>query len=85
MYRLCGLTSPFARRLAARPAHIRDQQRQRGRRDAINAARLADRARTMELQLLPNFVRKSRHHSVVDVLAEDEAFIAAIRLDIGPQ
>ena len=57
---------------------MRDQQRQRRRRHAIDAARMSDGARPMRLQFLFRFVRQSRQRSVIEIVRQREAFVAPI-------
>ena len=61
---------------------MRDQQRQRRRRHAIDAAGVADGARPMRLQFLFGFVRQSRQRRVIEIVRQCETFIAPIRRDI---
>ena len=62
---------------------MRDQQRQRRRSDAIDAARMPDRARTMRLQFLFHLVRQSRQRRVVEVFRQFKTFVAPIGRDVG--
>ena len=62
--------------------NVRDQQRQRRRCDAINTARVSDRARTMHLQFLFHLIRQSRQRRVVEIIGQLKTFIAPIRRDI---
>src|SRR4029077_680976 len=73
----------FARRAAARAAQIRHQERQRGRRHAIDAACLSDRARAMQLQFLARLVGEAGQGRVVEILAQDEALVAAVGFHVG--
>ena len=67
--------------LAAFAVNVRRQQRQRGRRNSIDPAGMADRAWSMHLQLMPHFVGKSGQVRIVEIVAENEAFVAALGAD----
>src|SRR5436190_274568 len=76
-------TCRFARRGAAPAAEMRRQSCQRGRRHAVDTARLADGAGAMQLQLLTHLVGKARQSGVIEVLAEHETLVAVIGLHVG--
>ena len=65
------------------PADMRDQEGQRRRRDAVDPAGLADGARAVRVQLLPDLVREALHAGVVEIVRQLEAFVPAVRLDVG--
>src|SRR5580692_2755028 len=69
--------------LPALPTQMRDQERQRCRRDAVDAAGVADGARPVRLQLVADLVGQSWQRRIVEILGQSHAFIAAIRLDVG--
>ena len=50
------------------PAQMRHQQRQRRRRDAVDPAGLADRARPLRLQLVADLVGQAGQRRVVDIV-----------------
>src|ERR1700675_592638 len=75
----CGLTG----RLAVLAAYVSHEQRQRRRGDAIDAAGMADGSRPVRLQLVADFVRQAGERRKVDVIAENEAFIAPIGFHVG--
>ena len=60
-----------------------DQEAERCRRHAVDAAGLADGARPSRLQLLPDFVGKPGQCGVIESRQELEALVAAIGRDIG--
>src|SRR5262245_66395530 len=62
---------------------MRDQERQRRRRHAVDAAGLADGARADRRELLLGLVGKPRQLRVVERLRQFEAFVAAVRGDVG--
>src|SRR3984893_13534728 len=70
-------------RFPALPAQIRDQKRQRRRRDAIDAAGMPNGARPVCLQLMSDLVGQSRQRRIVEVVGQSDAFIAAIGFDVG--
>src|SRR5215469_3920721 len=76
-------TCRFARCVAAGAAQMSCQQRQRGGRHAINAAGLSDGARAMPLKLLPHLVGEAGQGRVIEIFAEHEALVPAIRLHVG--
>src|SRR5580692_2727763 len=69
--------------LPALPAQMRDQKRQRCRRDAVDAAGVADGARPVHFQLVSDFVGQSRQRRIVQIVWQSDAFIAAIGLHVG--
>src|ERR1700722_19138134 len=69
--------------LPALPAQMRDQERQLCRRDAIDAAGVADGARPVHFQLVADLVGQSRQRRIVEIVRQSDAFIAAIGLDVG--
>src|SRR5690349_18889337 len=76
-------TCRCARRGAARAAEMRCQEGQRGRRHALDTARLADGAGAMQLQLLTHLVGEARQAGIIEVFAEHETLVAAIGLHVG--
>src|SRR6266571_4342796 len=74
--RSCSLPSPFA-------LEMRDQERERRRRHAVDAAGLADGARADRLQLLLGLVGEPRELRIVEPIGQFEALIAPIGSDIG--
>src|SRR6266480_6689008 len=80
----CQLVCRLACGLAARgAAHMSNQERQRRWRNAIDAAGLPDRPWAMKLQLLPHLVGQARQRRIIEIIAENETFIAAIGLNVG--
>src|SRR6202140_4666964 len=69
--------------LPALPAQMRDQERQRCRRDAVDAAGVANGARPMHFQLVSDLVGQSRQCRIVQIVRQSDAFIAAIGLNVG--
>src|ERR1700675_1708936 len=68
-------------RFPALPAQMRDQERQRRRRDAIDAAGMANGARPIRLQLVADLIGQSRQRRIVEIIGQSDAFIAAIGFD----
>src|SRR5262249_26230486 len=62
---------------------MRRQQGQRGRRHAVDAARLADGPRPNRLQLLADFHGEAGQRRVVEVLAQLKTFVPAIGRHVG--
>src|ERR1700688_2470972 len=55
-------------RFPALPAQMRDQERQRRRRDAIDAASVANGEWPARLQLLADLVGQSRQRRIIDIV-----------------
>src|ERR1700675_4612307 len=68
-------------RFPALAAKIRDQERQRCRRDAIDAAGVPNGARPVHFQLVADLVGQSRQRRIIETVRQSDAFIAAIGLD----
>ena len=62
---------------------MRNEQRQRRRRHAIDPARMSDRARTMRLHFLFHFVRQTGQRRVIEIVRQRETFVAPIGRDIS--
>ncbi len=62
---------------------MRDQECQRGWRNAINAACMPDRARPMRLQFLFHFVRQAWERRIIKIIRQRETFIAPVSRDVG--
>src|SRR5579864_7696008 len=67
----------------ALPAQMSDQQGQRRRRDAVNAAGMADGARPVGLQLVAHLVGQARQHPIIEIVWQSQAFVTAVGLDVG--
>ena len=65
------------------PAQVADQERQRGRRHAVDAAGLADGARPNGGQPLARFIGQALDPRVVDFRWQLKGFIAPKGRDIG--
>jgi len=63
--------------------HMRDQQRQRGRRHAVDPPRLPDRSRPDGLQLLAHFHGERRHRRIVEIVPQLYAFVAPVGRHVG--
>ena len=61
-------------RFPALPAQMRDQERQRRRRHAIDAAGLADGARPVRSQLLADLVGQARQRRIVEIVGQTRRF-----------
>ncbi len=59
------------------------EQRQRRRRDAVDSAGLADGPRPVGLQLMADLVRKPGQHRIIEIVGQNEAFVAPIGFHIG--
>src|SRR3974377_1559885 len=80
---LRGLSSSRSGRFAAAAANMRDQERQRGRRDAIDAGRMADRARLLRDELLLHLVGKARQRRIIEIIWQGKTLVPAIGRDVG--
>ena len=69
--------------LPAFPTQMRDQQCQRRRCDAVDAAGMADGARPMGFQLVPHLVRKSGQRRIVDIVGQDRLSSRRYELHVG--
>src|ERR1700733_11916255 len=61
--------------LPALPAQMHDQERQRRRRDAIDATSVPDGARPVRLQLVAGLVGQSGQYRIIEVVRQVDAFI----------
>ena len=59
------------------------KQRQRRRRDPVDATGMADCSRPLALQPVANFVGEAGQGGVVDIVGEHDAFVAPIGFDVG--
>src|SRR6202035_5748799 len=69
--------------LPALPPQMRDQERQRRRRDAIDTTGVTNGARPMHFQLVADLIGQSRQRRIVEIVGQGNAFIAAIRFDVA--
>ena len=58
------------------------KQRERRRRDAVDAARLPDCARSVRLQFLLHFIGEPRQRRVVELIRQLKTFVAPIRCNV---
>src|SRR5262245_10659475 len=65
------------------PLEIGDKKGERGRRDAIHAGGMADRAGARGIELLPNFSGEPGQLRIVEPLRQFQAFVPPIGSDVG--
>src|SRR5262249_42657763 len=62
---------------------VRGQERQGRRRDAVDAARLANGSGPNRIQLLAHFHRQPSHRRVVEAILQLETFVPSVRGNVG--
>ena len=61
---------------------MHEQERDRRRRDARNARRLADRLGLVQVELLLHFGREAAHRAVVEIGRQPQILLRAMALDL---